>query len=140
MWQKEKLHVLSNFFFCRYVFKKLSAAEASESIYMRGRVKLNSKLDKYFFHLYIFLTLSQPKCNYILQHLKQIAFKNVVCWRFVVGRKALQKLQCISHIFIWHFLNINHVGTMFKLTSAICIWMENGVSLPSIGESSSKSW
>ena len=35
MWQKEKLHVLCNFFFCHYVFKKLSAAEASE------RVKIN---------------------------------------------------------------------------------------------------
>ena len=29
----------SNFFFCHYVFKKPSAAEASESIYMRERVK-----------------------------------------------------------------------------------------------------
>ena len=39
MWQKEKLLVLSNFFFCHYVFKKLSAAEASESVYTRERVK-----------------------------------------------------------------------------------------------------
>ena len=39
MWQKEKLHVLCNFFFCHYVFKKPSAAEASESVYMRKRVK-----------------------------------------------------------------------------------------------------
>ena len=38
-WQKEKLLVLSNFFFCRQVFKKPSAAEASESIYIRERVK-----------------------------------------------------------------------------------------------------
>ena len=37
MWQKEKLLVLSNFFFCHYVFKKLSAAEASESVYVRKR-------------------------------------------------------------------------------------------------------
>ena len=29
---------MCNFFFCHYVFKKLSAAEASESIYMRERV------------------------------------------------------------------------------------------------------
>ena len=35
LWQKEKLHVLCNFFFCHYVFKKQSAAEASESVYMR---------------------------------------------------------------------------------------------------------
>ena len=33
--KKEKLLVFSNFFFCRYVFKKPSAAEASESVYMR---------------------------------------------------------------------------------------------------------
>ena len=31
-----------NFFFCYYVFKKPSAAEASESGYMRERVKLIS--------------------------------------------------------------------------------------------------
>ena len=39
LWQKEKLLILSNFFLCHYVFKKLFAAEASESIYMRERVK-----------------------------------------------------------------------------------------------------
>ena len=36
--QKEKLLVLSNFFFCHNVFKKPSAAEASERVYMRERV------------------------------------------------------------------------------------------------------
>ena len=39
LWQKEKLLVLSNFFLCHYVFKKPSAAEASESVYMWERVK-----------------------------------------------------------------------------------------------------
>ena len=38
--KKEKLLVLSNFFFCHFVFKKLSAAEASESVYMRERIKI----------------------------------------------------------------------------------------------------
>ena len=37
---KEKLHVLCNFFLCHYVFKKPSAVEASEIIYMRERVNL----------------------------------------------------------------------------------------------------
>ena len=37
---KEKLRVLSNFSFCHFVLKKLSAAEASESVYMREKVKL----------------------------------------------------------------------------------------------------
>ena len=34
----------SNFFFCHYVFKKPSAAEASESVYMRERVKTQTTL------------------------------------------------------------------------------------------------
>ena len=38
MCQKKKLLILSNIFFCHYVFKKPSAAEASESVYMRERV------------------------------------------------------------------------------------------------------
>ena len=33
------MHVLCNFFFCHYVFKNSSAAEASDSVYMRERVK-----------------------------------------------------------------------------------------------------
>ena len=40
LWQKEKLLVLSNFCFCHYVFKKPSAAEASESVCTRERVKV----------------------------------------------------------------------------------------------------
>ena len=36
----ENLLVLRNFFLCHYVFKKPSAAEASESVYMRERVNL----------------------------------------------------------------------------------------------------
>ena len=34
----EQFLVLSNFFFCHYVFKKVSAAETSESVYMREKV------------------------------------------------------------------------------------------------------
>ena len=41
--KKEKLHVLCNFFFCHYVFKNPSAADASESVYMRERVKVVNK-------------------------------------------------------------------------------------------------
>ena len=40
MWQKKKLLLLSNFFFCHYVFKKPSAAEASDSDKVRERVKI----------------------------------------------------------------------------------------------------
>ena len=37
---------MSNFFFCYHVLKKLSAVEASESIYMRERVKEVSTSNK----------------------------------------------------------------------------------------------
>ena len=47
LWQKEKLLVLSNFFFCHYVFKKPSAAEASESVFMKERVKGSAADDTY---------------------------------------------------------------------------------------------
>ena len=36
-----------NLFFCHYVFKKPSAAEASESVYMRERVKTNNQQGTY---------------------------------------------------------------------------------------------
>ena len=36
---KGEILVLSNFFFCYYVFKKTSAADASESVFMREMVK-----------------------------------------------------------------------------------------------------
>ena len=35
---KGEIARMSNFFFCHYVFKKPSAAEASESVYIRERV------------------------------------------------------------------------------------------------------
>ena len=54
-----KLLVLSNFFFCHYVFKTPSAAEASESVCMRERVKS-------FSH------------TVHLAHLQQTAFENIV--------------------------------------------------------------
>ena len=71
LWQKEKFLVLSNFFFCHYVFKNQSAAKASESVFMRERVKkANGKLISYclspcfyftflsnIFNPYILLTL-----------------------------------------------------------------------------------
>ena len=39
LWRKLKLLALSNFFFCRNVFKTPSAAKALESVYMRERFK-----------------------------------------------------------------------------------------------------
>ena len=53
--QKEKLLVLSNFFFCHYVFKKSSAAEVSKSVYMRERVNgdIDSEVEKNLVILYM---------------------------------------------------------------------------------------
>ena len=48
--KRRNCSVLSNFFFCHYVFKKLSAAEASESIYMREWVKEIVIDDKHYAH------------------------------------------------------------------------------------------
>ena len=39
---KGEIARLSNFFFCRHVFKKPSAAEASESVYVWERVKFEA--------------------------------------------------------------------------------------------------
>ena len=61
-WQKEKLLVLSNFFFCHYVFKKLSAAEVSESVYMRERVKQTS-IEVFSFCLNVFKAVS---CRFVV--------------------------------------------------------------------------
>ena len=49
MWKRGKLLVLGNFFFCHYVFKNPSAAEASESVYMRERVKLTWRIIVHLF-------------------------------------------------------------------------------------------
>ena len=44
MRERVKKLILGNFFFCRHVFKKLSAEEASESVYIRERVKMILKV------------------------------------------------------------------------------------------------
>ena len=46
---------MSNFFFCPHVFKKRSATEASESVYMRERVKMSVYVNGYISTLKAFL-------------------------------------------------------------------------------------
>ena len=48
---------MSIFFFCHYVFKKPSAAEASERVYMRERV--NTAADNFSLNLFVFVDKSQ---------------------------------------------------------------------------------
>ena len=65
LWQKEKFVVLSNFLFCHYVFKKLSAAEASESVYMRERVnREDRKYNHSFWQLVIYPLTQQDTTIY----------------------------------------------------------------------------
>ena len=52
--------ILSNFSFCHYVFKKPSAAEASESVYMRERVK-----SEIWIYIYRSFKTRQVKSYYI---------------------------------------------------------------------------
>ena len=63
VWQKEKLHVLCNFFFCHYVFKKTSAAEASESVYMRERVKVSTGRTGTRYFIFVLLQIEKPLKN-----------------------------------------------------------------------------
>ena len=53
---KREIAVLSNNFVCHNVFKKLYAAEVSESVYMRERV--NIKVTKILFKVVILKTIS----------------------------------------------------------------------------------
>ena len=58
LWQKEKLLVLSNFFFCPHVFKRLSAAEAS----ICGKGFKHNKMMKTLLEKQIFL-ISRPDAS-----------------------------------------------------------------------------
>ena len=53
---------MCNFFFCYYVFKNLSAAEASESVYMRERVNI----------VYLFTPANHVKLSSELEELIEI--------------------------------------------------------------------
>ena len=85
MCQKEKLLVLINFFFCHYAFKKQSAAEASESVYMRERVKSHL--------LQIFCIWERVNC-FLWQGRKKP--KNAWLVLFLGGRGLLLRNEIIS--------------------------------------------
>ena len=59
---KREIANLSIFFFCHYVFKKLSAAEASECVYMRESVKDNIDLISYLSKVHLIATIEL--CRY----------------------------------------------------------------------------
>ena len=105
MWQKEKLLVLSNIFFCHYVFKKPSAAEASESVYMRERVKKNMQGNNCN-HDNIFLVLSWINCGILSHCTKMLAYTRDWHRVLVLGSQ-------------WNFLAFN-----YKLFCIKCSWYE----------------
>ena len=104
-WQKEKLLILSNFFFCCHVFKKLSAAEASESVYMRWR-------DKF------------PLADTFLTH-------QLPTWKTLWQKEKLYTRLLIlfnNYIFIYkevpYFLPIcfqSHLGLVEQLVVQVCV-------------------
>ena len=87
MRQKEKLLVLSNFFFCHYIFKKSSAAEASERIYMRfERVNVITRFWQIFFPSFV----NHETINWLVINLNPFPYKNAF-WR-VCSRQLLTTL------------------------------------------------
>ena len=68
--KKKKLLIMSNFFICHHVFKKPSAAEASESVYMREIVQRNISTQTVIWYLHTF----EEKTNY-LNIVENITFK-----------------------------------------------------------------
>ena len=88
LWQKEKLHILCNFFFCHYVFKKPSAAEASESVYMRERVNVIWKFT-------IFAYLEKSCILITLAHKQQIFSR----WLWKCRLKSMEKLYYCRYIY-----------------------------------------
>ena len=101
MWQKEKLHVLCNFFFCHYAFKKPSAAEASKSVYMRERVKceMGERVDAFELSLcsikYVFQWLGKYNSNLFYR----IIIKFQICCYQNFNFKAFTRLFMIFQPF-----------------------------------------
>ena len=73
---------MSHFFFCHYIFKKPSAAEASESVYMRERVK-TYVVDTQKNHLIVVVLLSTHNIGFggqirILKHAKRPLSRSLI--------------------------------------------------------------
>ena len=109
MCQKEKLLVLSNFFFCHYVFKKLSAAEASESVYMRERVKPLIYVPpwQYLFPqtcLFQFLIKCQSRFHNKIISTFTLERTHIDFYRSIINYSELKKRWVfkISETLVWH--------------------------------------
>ena len=120
MCQKEKLIVLSNFIFCHYVDKKPSTAEASESVYMRERVKeeikeerLNPGCKKKEQHP----TRSSrfPSCG--LNSLLTGSNTTQYCPRFNTVLVSLERTSCINKIYILPFPSYRSFLTPLQQTT-----------------------
>ena len=87
LWQKEKLLILSNFFFCHYVFKRPSAAKASESVFMRERVNLSCIQQNCSRHKYLEKKYGKSlRINvYLLNRVEKFAAKEKIAhWRAIL--------------------------------------------------------
>ena len=83
---------MCNFFFCHYVFKKPSAAEASESIYMRERVKLKQAEND----LYIFKKSLENTLKLITVGELRSSAKNAFLTLLVVCSQSFLKFDLVT--------------------------------------------
>ena len=131
---KEEI-VFSNFFFCHYVFKKPSAAEASESVYMTVRVNTFPLADKCL-HIYSGLIFEnimakgefehnqlfphfdgfmQNGCNYFLNKLQLQPF----CMKPSILQQCCQHYSIIKY---WYKEISHNSANIFSKSSAVNLW------------------
>ena len=119
LWQKGKLHILCNFFFCHYVFKKPSAAEASESVYMRERVNTSFDIRQrcilnnthllenvIFFFISYLMSFFHPKTTFS-KHLQLTIYEQIVKKRILLKTSnILFPPKKFSSVWIFIYINL----------------------------------
>ena len=111
----EILLVLSNFFFCHYVFKKLSATEASESVYMREpSCKCHDVSALSTLYMDRFGTVPFLNCN-----LSQSFHSHVVCISKImlnsINRQLVHNIHVGNTLYMYVFANYNIINDLCNL-------------------------
>ena len=100
---------MCNFFFCHYVFKKLSAAEASESVYMRERVKFiyckfsflnNQYVFQFQFQLKTFRTKWLIPVNVIISNCIPLCLHIALNDGWRIKERLVHLVSCLRQIFV----------------------------------------
>ena len=131
---------MCNFFFCHYVFKKLSAAEVSESVYMRERVNVHIfwmpwegvDLDCLLTNIYCFL-ISPKVLKNCINYYKCVVFfmssGNTINWTQDVIRKNPRICFTWSTLFKRQFTRCVHVPILYLLDDCSLKNHENSLAL-----------